>query len=276
MITRLLPLTSTLAHILLHTIYYMRDNQSHSSMSTLKMMFFERLVMAMSELKPEMQDPATKALFDLVTGLSGKLSEDVLHEVGADVVLAKQLYEDSVKPHLNYLIGYQSLEELDMRTHRSGQEEWRSLVDRFGLQGVHKNCLLVIAKDVYSYKGSDRAKEHMQLAVVLTRNNKWILWHRYQDLEGDWATPINATEQLAAYDTFDDLCETGSGLLANGYQWSYSGEYGRAEKFLLRVAQGLHRVLRDTVFYRRNMLAELEDAANTASSRLVRVEFPLT
>ena len=232
-------------------------------------------------------DTSLDVLRQLVCTPGHIVTEKDLRSTGVDVDLLESMYDTSIKPYLDYLHGYERLEELDPQPHRRQYEAsslqsgiqnpwnsekmlngrdneflWNSLLAHCGMLGQRAKARLIIKASLYSYDVRRTGSSHISVAFYLTRNGKWLFWY----VEGDPAGGLSFTnEQLSAHDTVREAWEAAHVLVPDYF---ILRDIFTVKHLPLLIEQGLRGILKETIDERKRRLESLTSALDSAERRL--------
>lgn len=236
-------------------------------------------------------DTAREILRHLVCSPGHIVTEASLIETGVDVDLLESTYDTNIKPYLDYLHGYERLEELDpLKTRRlyldnasmrytpergswidahDGKDNaflWYGLLAKCGMLGRRTQAQLVI-KTSFSAPITSRqtsAPREISVALLMTRSGKWLLWL----IEGNimWAGSKHKNEHLSAHDTVREAWEAFQAFVPEYVQ---SSTHHPPAKYLpILTEHALRRILKSTIEEKERRLETLKTSLDSAERRV--------
>ncbi|HEX7483941.1 MAG TPA: hypothetical protein VF281_02185 [Candidatus Saccharimonadales bacterium] len=231
-------------------------------------------------------DTSLDVLRQLVCTPGHVITEKDLRSTGVDVNILESMYITSIKPYLDYLHGYERLEELDPRKdHRRQSEElylqppghrcslevlngtnseflWDRLLAQCGMLAQHTKARLVVKASLYADDVRWTGPSYVTVAFYLTRNGKWLFWY----IDGDPGGGISfKNEKLSVHDTVREAWETAHALVPDFF--TTRNAFSPVKYLPLLIEQGLQNILRETIKERDRRLNSLKSALDSAERR---------
>jgi hypothetical protein len=242
----------------------------------------------MSELinQPEQTDDSAYGVLRAVM-LSSKqsISESSLRELGLDVDMFIQTYQELVHPYLDYFHGYRNLLEYDpahfwrhVRRHWDEEakaviapESWEQLLNRFNvLPAADTQVIPVLHNAEFHRFGKD--PEYIRITVLLTRKGQWVLWHAEKAKQD---TIHIKAEKLFLFETIHEFWETLHELVPDDYSLDFSSDEGEVyPRYLpLLLDKKFRKIVSSTIYAREERIKSMKDSLQNAEARISSVEF---
>jgi len=212
---------------------------------------------------------AEELLRDLVSNPSHGLTETDAHALGLDVDLAEATFQSNVKPYLDYLAGYEPLEQHEPTGISWYKSKWAQLLMGQSSTSRDPQTLLVIRDRLYDTLVGNRYKQGTGdrfVAVFLSRRGSWYFWWT------DYKSPVEfSNDHISHHSNLRSLCAAIERATPKRYEFAGESSRGNPPKYApMLIEFGLHRILQHTIAERdlrlstmRHSLAEAGERANT-------------
>ena len=236
-------------------------------------------------------DTCLDVLRQLVCTPGHIVTEKDLRSTSVDVDLLESMYDTNIKPYLDYLHGFERLEELDPRKNHRRQSEvlylqppghrcslevlngtnseflWDSLLVRCGMLGQRTKARVVVKASLYTDDVRWSGPSYVTVAFYLTRSGKWLFWY----IDGDPGGGISFTnEMLSAHNTVREAWETAHALVPDFF--ALRDNYSGIKHLPLLIEQGLRGILKETIDKKERQLKSLTSTLDSAEKRLSLVQ----
>lgn len=200
-------------------------------------------------------------LVSIITGKTDKINEDELHQLDLDTKILQAIFENDIRPNLDYLTGYAPLEEF--APDRLFKSNWVELLKKHGLTHIKKS--LLISSEYYYSIDADANHSKLRLRVFLTRGGSWVIQEKYPDTFHLASGVEDAVYEFKKIDELVDYTEKFATYKLDGYSSSF-GKY-----VPIVVAKSLVHQLQVSVDHRKQLLSRFESSLSAAQRRLAYV-----
>lgn len=227
-------------------------------------------------------DVAMGLLRQTLTRPWSQVSEDALRETNLDVDMLTETYEHMVKPYLDYLSGYENIQNMDprqstirpdypMRRHWDSEtqsyvddETWALVLKRWK---VKRDQAILVVKNSWTVDDA-----HMNVNVYITRAGKWLLWQGI--LEGPSSVRVSE-ERMFVFASTEALWQKYCELVPTVETAIMSNRYdAHTPKYLpLTIAHRLGKIVQETVDIRLARIRRMQDALKRSQQRAARIAF---